>query len=130
MKSKVILVCRVLLGALFVFSGVTGLMMAFHIGNMAMPPMSDQMTTIMAGFMAMKYLLPLVKLIELVGGLLLLSGFYNNLAIVLLGPVIVNIFGVHLFAERHELPMALAIVAVFALLVWSRWEDFKVVLKR
>ncbi len=129
MKSKVVLVCRLLLGALFLFSGVSGLMMVLGIGNMAMPPMEPAMATIMAGFMATKYMLPLVKLIEIVAGLLLISGKFQNLAIVLLGPIVVNIFLIHLCVERHELPMALAVVGVFGVIVWSRWDEFKFVLK-
>jgi putative oxidoreductase len=131
MFSKIALVSRFILGLMFTIFGLNGVMMSFigH-GFIPMPPPPAVMQTIMAGFMATGYIMPLAMLLELFGGLLLLSGFFMNAAIVFLGPVIVNILGIHLFAEKSGLPMAIIVVILFVILIKSRWSDFKILIKK
>lgn len=131
MFSKIAIVSRYILGLMFTIFGLNGVMMSVT-GNgfMPMPPLPPVMQTIMAGFMATGYLLPLAAWLEFIAGLLLLSGFYINAAIVFLGPLIVNILGIHIFAEREGLPMAIVISILFIILVKSRWNDFKALVKR
>ena len=83
MQAKVFLGSRILLGLIFFVFGLNGLLF-FTIGTgfIPMPPPSGEMATIFAGFMATKYLMTLVKLIEVVAGGLLLSGFFINAALV------------------------------------------------
>lgn len=130
MKSKIVLITRILLGLIFFIFGGNGLIM-FTTGKslMPMPPPPPEMATIMAGFMATNYLLILVKLLETIAGALLLANRYVNLALVLLAPIVVNILGIHLFAERSGLPMAIGVTVMLVIQIWSRWDDFRPLLK-
>ena len=76
MKSKIVLVCRILLGLIFLVFGANGLML-FTIGSgfMPMPPPPPEMVPVFNGFVAMKYLLVLVKLLETVAGIFLLAEY-------------------------------------------------------
>lgn len=131
MLSKFALGSRFILGLMFTIFGLNGVMMTFlGKGFIPMPPQPPVMMTIMSGFMATGYLLQLNSLLQLISGLLLLSGFFMNAAIIFLGPIIVNILGIHLFAERSGLPMAIFVVALFVVLVLSRWDDFKTLVKK
>ncbi len=126
MFSKIAMVSRYLLGLMFTIFGANGLMMAFTgAGFIPMPPPPPEMITIMTGFMATGYLMGLVALLQFVSGVLLLSGFFVNAAIVFLGPIIVNIVLIHVFAERSGLPMAIFTAILFVILVKSRWPDFR-----
>lgn len=130
MLQKISFAARLLLGLMFTVFGLNGVLLSFlGKGFIPMPPPEGIMATIMAGFMATGYILPLAFLCELLGGLALLSGFYVNAGIVFLGPVIVNILGIHLFAEPTGLPMAIVVVVLFVIVVKSRWTDFKPMLK-
>lgn len=131
MFSKIAMISRYLLGLMFTIFGANGLMMAMT-GNgfIPMPPPPPQMITIMTGFMATGYLMGLVALLQFISGVLLLSGFYINAAIVFLGPIIVNILLIHVFAERSGLPMAIFTTALFVILVASRWADFRPMVRR
>ncbi|MEZ4703983.1 MAG: hypothetical protein R3A11_02100 [Bdellovibrionota bacterium] len=131
MKTKVIIICQYLLGAIFFVFGLNGLLMAFGgKGFMPMPPLEPRMATIMAGFAATGYLLKLVKIIEVTAGLLLLANRYVPAAIVLLGPVVVNILGIHMFASHEGLPMAVVVVALWSVLVKKHWTLFKPLLSK
>ncbi len=62
----------------------------FPFYNSLSPP-TGAMKTIMDGFLATQYLLPLVKIIEILVGLAFLSGKFMRLAAIALLPISVNI---------------------------------------
>jgi putative oxidoreductase len=131
MKNKVSLIARILLGLMFTVFGADGVMRAVT-GNgfFPMPPMKPEMATVMSGLLAMKYLFPLAKFIELIAGLLLLCNRYVNFAIVILTPVVVNIVGINTFVDASGAPMALVILALLMVVIYSRWDDFRPLLKK
>lgn len=131
MNQKVIMISRILLGLIFVIFGSNGLMMVLTgTGFIPMPPPKPEVMEIMGGFFKIGYLMPLVKSMQIVAGLLLLSNKFLNLAITLLGPIIVNILCVHIFIDTAGLPMAIFILVLFATLIKARWNDFHVLLKK
>lgn len=112
--SKAPLIARILLGLLFFASGLAGLL------NLAPPPqdMPENMKTFMAGMMATGYFLPFLKGVETVCGALLVSGRFVPLSLVILAPVVLNIFLVHAFMAPSGLPVAIAIGALTAYLAF------------
>lgn len=132
MLSKAGTVSRYILGLMFTVFGANGLMMAFNngVGFIPMPPPPPQMIPIMTGFIATGYLMTLVAFLQFISGVLLLAGFYINAAIVFLGPIIVNILLIHVFAEREGLGMGIFTTVLFVILVASRWADFRPMVRR
>jgi putative oxidoreductase len=106
MKTAVT-IARILLGLLFTVFGANGFL---HF--IPMPPPSGLAGQYMGALFLSHYLV-MVFLLQLVGGLLLLANRYVPLALVLLGPVIVNIVLFHSFLAPQGLPMAL-----FAAVLW------------
>ena len=62
--------------------------------------------------------LTVVKVLEVAAGLLLLSGRFTNLALVLIGPVVVNIGLYHFFLVKggYEMPVVLGVLSLVTLL--------------
>jgi putative oxidoreductase len=112
MKYLIIIV-RVLLGLLFVFSGSVVLL---HLAPM--PPMQGDAGAFMGAIVRSGYIYP-IALLELVGGLcLLIHPRFVALGLTLLGPIIVNIVLFHIFLDRSGLAIG-AVVAVASLfLLW------------
>lgn len=105
MKSKITLIVRVLLGLLFFAAGITGLL-----GLVEQPAdLPEGLKTFNAGMMASVYLMPLVKSLETLCGILLIAGFFVPLALVILAAISVNIFFVHAFLAPEGLPLAIVI---------------------
>ncbi|RQO77170.1 DoxX family protein [Pedobacter sp. KBW01] len=100
MKIAVIVV-RVLLAAMYLFASVSYFL---HLMPKA-PEMTPAQTTFMTGLMASVYLFPLLKITELIGGLLLLIGRTAPLATIIIFPVTLNIFLYHAFLGPKDLPM-------------------------
>jgi putative oxidoreductase len=59
-----------------------------------------------------------VSAVELAGGVLLLVNLYVPLALVLLGPVIVNIFFYHLLMDRSGLIIAIVVVILWGVVAY------------
>jgi putative oxidoreductase len=103
----VVLVARILLGLLFLVFGLNGFL---HF--IPMPPPTGLAGQYMGALFVSHYLV-VVFLLQVVGGALLLAGRYIPLALLLLGPVLVNIVLFHSFMAPEGLPMAL-----FATVLW------------
>ena len=98
---------RILLGLCFFVFGLNG-----FLNFIPTPPMSGNIATFMGGLMASGYFFPLLKGTETICGLLLLSGAFVPLALVVLAPIVVNILCVHIFMDRSGLPVALVIAVL------------------
>lgn len=105
MKAKMPLIARILLGLIFTVFGLIGLF------NLIPPPpdLPERLQTFNAGLMAAGYFFPFLKLTEVTCGLLLLSGRFVPLALVVLAPIILNIFFVHAFLAPSGLVIAVLI---------------------
>ena len=126
MVQKIYFLLRVVLGLIFTVFGANGLVMLYN-GNgfIPMPEPDPEVMKTMNGLFAVGYLLPLVKSLEVLAGVMLLTGRYVNLALVFLGPIVVNIIGVHYFVEPQGLPMSIFIGIVYLALLRFRWQYFK-----
>ena len=93
-----VLISRILLGLIFVFFGVNGYLNFLH------APMPTGQAGQYMGVMFGSFYMYFVSLVQLVGGLLLLSGQFIPLALVLLGPVLVNILLFHISFLPSGLP--------------------------
>jgi putative oxidoreductase len=102
-----VLVARILLGLTFLVFGLNGFLDFLH---MPMPPGPAGQYM---GVLFMSHYLHVVFLLEVIGGVLLLSGQFIPLGLVLLGPVIFNILLFHTFLFPAGFPPAL-----FALVLW------------
>ena len=118
MKIAAIIV-RVLLGLMFVVFG-SNIFLHF----IPMPPLPATLARDFSKALMQSHYIYVVGLLQVIGGLLLLTGRYVPLGLTLLGPVIVNILLFHIFLDRSGLPMAI-IVAVLALfLLWRYRTNF------
>ncbi len=99
------MIARILMGLVFVGSGI-----AFFFTTP--PPMEGPMAQFFTGMMATGFFFYLLKGTEIICGLFLLSGFFVPLALVILAPVILNIFLVHLFLAPDGLILGAILGAI------------------
>lgn len=116
------IVVRTLLGLLFLMSSIS--YFAIVMGFMQMPPLEGAVKTFNEGLAATGYFFTLLKVTELICGFLLVIGRFVPLALVILSPIIVNIFMVHLFLDNTGLPLASFLVLADIFLAYSYRESF------
>ena len=123
MKIAMVIV-RTLMGLLFVMSAVTYFLMVK--GIIPMPEIPDgAMKTFNEGLAASGYFMTLLKITELVCGLLLLSGRFVPLAMVIISPVIINIVLTHAFLAPEGIGPGLFLMAGNVFLAYYYRDAFK-----
>ena len=119
------IIVRTLMGLLFLFASIT-----FLGGLITPPPMADgPMKMFNEGLAASGYFFFLLKITEFVCGLLLLIGRFVPLALVVLSPIVINIFFVHLFLDTTGLPVAIFLVVATIFLAYYHWDAFRPLLR-
>lgn len=113
------IIVRTLVGLLFVFSSVT-----FLTGLIQPPPLEGAIKTFNEGLAASGYFFTLLKITELVCGILLIAGRFVPLALVILSPIVINIFMVHLMMAPEGMPIAIFLVAAFIFLAYCYRNAF------
>jgi hypothetical protein len=107
------LIARYLLGLIFLVFGLNGFL---HFIPMMPPPgVAGQFV----GALFVSHVMVVIFLLELISAILLLANRNVPLALVLLGPVIVNIVLFHAFMAPSGLPLAAVVVILWGLVAWS-----------
>jgi putative oxidoreductase len=119
MKTAIIIV-RVLMGLLFIFSSVVVL---FNL--VPQPELTGNNKIFVDGINASKYLLPLIKITELFCGLALVTGYFVPLATVVIAPVVINILFTHIFVSPEGLPVAVALLFANIFLAYANWDKYR-----
>jgi putative oxidoreductase len=107
-----VLIARILLGLLFLVFGLNGFL---HF--IPMPPPTGLAGQYM-GALYVSHYLTVIFLVQVIGGALLLVNRFVPLALILLGPVLVNILLFHSFMAPAGLPLAL-VTTLLWLVVFS-----------
>ena len=108
----VVLIARLLLGLIFVVFGLNG-----FLNFLSMGPMPTGLAGQFIGALVLSHYFWVVAVLQIAGGALLLVNRFVPLALVLLGPVIVNIICYHAFLN-HSGAAPAAVVTVLWLIVF------------
>lgn len=115
----VVFTVRVLLGLSFTFTGAS-----FFLMPPMEPPTQENALKFITALGASDYM-KVVKVLELLGGLLLLTGRLAPLGLVILVPITVNIALWDIFLMKFAAPPAgLILLALEVLVMWGYWPYF------
>jgi uncharacterized membrane protein YphA (DoxX/SURF4 family) len=122
MKIAVIAV-RILMGSMFAFASI-----AFFFKLMPHPELSGSAKVFNDGIEASVYLMPTVKIFELLCAIAFLSGRFVPLATVVIFPVMLNILLYHAFVDTSGLPVAIIFMLGNLFLAYSNRDKYKAIL--
>ena len=117
------IIARLLLGLVFVVFGSNAFLQF-----MPVPPMTGPKADFIGSMAATGYL-QFVAALQVIGGALLLIGWFVPLGLTLLGPIVVNIIIYHLCMDMSGMAVAVVVAALHAFLVWRYWAAFAGVLR-
>jgi putative oxidoreductase len=112
------LIARILLGVLFLVFGLNGFL---HFIPLPLP--SGLAGQYMSALFVSHYLV-VVFLLQVIGAALLLANRFVPLALVLLGPIVVNILLFHSLMAPAGLPLALSATLLWGILFYSVRQAF------
>ncbi len=110
------LIARLLMGLIFFVFGLNGFL------NFIPAPPPTGLAGQFAGILFTSHLYVVIFAVQTIGGLLLLVNRFVPLALIILGPVIVNIFFFHLFMAPTGLPLAIVVVALWVIVAMRNKE--------
>ena len=122
----VTLIARILLGLPFTVFGLNTVLMSVF-DKAFMPPPKDMPQASAAFFQTMtntRFMLPLLGGVQLVSGLMILTGVMTPLGLTLLAPVIVHIVLFHHFVDPNGVSLAYALLAVELFLAFAYGPAF------
>ncbi len=105
---------RFILGLIFIVFGFNAF---FHF--IPLPPSPPRAQAFMGALMQSGYFFPMLKITELTCGFFLLLGRWVPLVLIILAPVILNIFLFHLFLAPDGLLIGCILVGLEVFLAWS-----------
>jgi uncharacterized membrane protein YphA (DoxX/SURF4 family) len=123
-RDRIPTAARLFLGLVFTVFGLN-----FFLHFLPTPPPPPRAAAFAGALFASGYLFPLLKTLEVLAGIALLSGRLVPLALSVLAPIIVNILGFHLFLAPSGLPIPLAVLAAELYLAWTYRAAFAPMLR-
>ncbi len=123
--KAVTIIARVLLGLIFVVFGFNGFLHFIH-----MPPPTNPLAVQFFTALSLSGYMKVVFLLQIIGGLLVLLGFFVPLGLTILCPIIVNILLYHACIAPDGLPLALVCALLAVFLIWRYWANFAGLLRQ
>lgn len=110
MKNKILFIVSLLFGLMFINSGLNKIFQ-----YMPMPEdMPANMVKLVEAFAAITWLMPLIAVVEIIGGILVIIPKYRALGALMILPIMVGILLTHIFNAPSGLPIAGILAAVLA----------------
>ena len=123
--KRIVQILRYLFAAFYIFSAL-----GYFFGFMPLPKMDGMAQQLIDAMVSSGYLMTLIKLTELAGGVLLLFSVTGPLALAVLAPVTLNIFLFNLILNPTQLILGLIMLIIHLVLVWNFREKFMLVFRK
>jgi uncharacterized membrane protein YphA (DoxX/SURF4 family) len=120
MKKKILFVVCLLFGLMFINSGLNKFFNYMPVPK-DLPP---DLLKVMGAFMTITWLMPLVAVAEIVGGILVITNKYRALGAIILFPVLVGIILTHIYYAQSGLPLALVLFAIDIWIIVENWGKY------
>ncbi|QCI64633.1 hypothetical protein [Phreatobacter stygius] len=120
---------RILLGLLFLVSGIDGLLLVFTGTNYINPPTSPAGLAFEHALKVSGFFWPLMKSINLIGAVMLLSNRAPALGVALLLPIITVIIGFHIALNPGGMPVAVVLAVVTGMLLIAYRDRYAALLR-
>ena len=125
-KSKVLFVLALLFGLMFVNAGLNK-----FLNYMPMPEkMPEKMAKAMSAFMEIGWLMPLVGITEIVGGILIVIPKTRAIGALIILPVMVGILLTNMVQDTSGLPIALILSAILLWVIFENKEKYLLLIKQ
>ena len=125
MKKKILFVVCLFFGLIFINAGLNK-----FFNYMPIPEdVPEGLIMVMTAFTVIKWLLPLVGIAEIVGGILLITNKYRALGAIIIFPIMIGILLTNLVNTRSGLPLALVMLAIHLWVLIENREKYTPLIK-
>ena len=125
MKQKILFVVSLLFGLMFINSGLNKFFNYIPIPK----DMPQSLLNLMAAFVQIKWLMPLIAVAEIIGGILCIFTKYRALGAIIILPVMTGILLTHIVNEPSGLILALILFAINLWIIIENREKYMPMIK-
>jgi uncharacterized membrane protein YphA (DoxX/SURF4 family) len=125
MKQKIQFVLCLLFGLMFINSGLNKIFNYIPIP----PDMPEAMVNMNNALMAISWLIPLVAVAEIIGGILFILPKFRALGAVILFPILVGILLTHITVAPTGIPIAIILLAIEGWVVYDNREKYMAMIR-
>ena len=120
MNKNVHLGARLIFGAIFLIFGLNG-----FLKFLPTPPMSPEAGALLGAFAKTGYFFPMIKIIEIITALMILTNRLSALGTVLIFPILVGITTIHIFLNPEGLPMMIFIHILHGIIAYGYKDIYR-----
>lgn len=124
MNQKITLGARLLFGIIFLIFGLNG-----FFNFIPVPPPPEAGMKFLGALAETGYMFPVIKGLEVLVGVALLAGLFVPLALVVIAPIVVNIFLYHVLLAPEGAALAVVLIVLNIFLGWSYRSSYSALLK-
>ena len=120
MKRKILFVICLLFGLMFINSGLNK-----FLNYMPVPKdMPADLMAVFGAFMTIKWLMPLIGIAEIIGGILFIPAKTRALGAIIIFPIMIGIVLTHIMYAPSGLPVALILFAIKIWVIIENWRKY------
>jgi putative oxidoreductase len=123
-KRYLVITLRIILGLMFIMSGITGLLAGAEMHNIPEPMVAVSQQLWSMGIFQM------IKITEIISGLMLIFSFFPALALLFVSPICVGIIVFDLHVAPQYLPSGIFVTILTAYLGYAYWDKYKAIFNR
>ena len=116
MKKKILFVVSLLFGLMFINSGLNKFFNYIPVPK----DLPEGLIKLMGAFMEIKWLLPLIAVAEIIGGILVIIPKFRALGAIIIFPVMIGILLTHIINAPSNLILA---IVLFVINLWIIFEN-------
>lgn len=120
MKNKIRFVVSLLFGLMMINSGLNKIFNYIPV----LADMPEKMKHFAQLLDEIGWIMPLVAVVEILGGVLVVTNRYRALGALMLFPILIGILLTHIFVAPSGLPIALVLLGINLWMMWDNREKF------
>ena len=125
MKKKILFGVSLLFGLMFINAGLNKFFNYMPVPN----DLPENLMRVMKAFMEITWLMPLIAVAEIVGGILFITNKYRALGAIIIFPIMIGILLTHITVAPSGLPMALVLLAIELWVIFENREKYLPMIK-
>mgnify|MGYP001590279123 CR=1 FL=1 len=125
MKKKILFGVSLLFGLMFINSGLNKFFNYIPVPK----DIPENMMKIMTAFMDIGWLMPLIAVAEIVGGLLFITNKYRALGAIIIFPVMIGVLLTYIISVPSGLPMGIILLAINIWVIIENREKYLPMIK-
>ncbi len=121
MKKKILFIVSLLFGLMFINAGLNKIFNYIPVPD----DLPEETVKLMSALMAVSWLMPLIAVVEIIGGILFITNRFRALGALITFPILIGIVLTHVINTHTGLPLVFGLLAINLWVMVENKEKYK-----